>query len=311
MADRYILVIKLSALGDFILCFGAFDAIRRQHSDAKITLLTTKPFVELATRSGWFDEIWVDQKPRWYQLGKWLALRRRLISKNFDFVYDLQTNDRTSSYYRLFRPNFPKWSGIARGASHRDTHPARHQLHAYELREKQLQIAGIASTPLPDLKWLNGDISQFNLPEKFVLLVPGCAPTRPEKRWPTSHYAILASSLKKDGLTPVLIGTNAEADVTAAIARAISGCIDLTGQTNLFDIAALARQASGAVGNDTGPMHLIAMCGCPSLSLFSNASNPLHSRPMGARTAFLQQNSLKDLTVMQVRENFDALLQNN
>jgi hypothetical protein len=43
-ATARILVIKLSALGDFIQATGPMKAIRTHHPDARITLLTTAPF---------------------------------------------------------------------------------------------------------------------------------------------------------------------------------------------------------------------------------------------------------------------------
>ncbi len=63
----------------------------------------------------------------------------------------------------------------------------------------------------------------------------------------------------------MVIGTCGE----KALAAAIPSAIDLTGQTNFGDLADLARMARFAVGNDTGPMHLIATAGCPSITLFS------------------------------------------
>ena len=49
-----ILVIRLGALGDFVQSFGPFSAIRAHHPEARITLLTTAPFADLARRShGW------------------------------------------------------------------------------------------------------------------------------------------------------------------------------------------------------------------------------------------------------------------
>ena len=50
-----ILVIKLGALGDFVLALGPCAAIRRHHQNAHITLLTTTPFVDLASASGYFN----------------------------------------------------------------------------------------------------------------------------------------------------------------------------------------------------------------------------------------------------------------
>ena len=64
LGDDRILVIKLGALGDMVQAFGPFQAIRRHHGHAHITLLTTAPFAEFAMATGWFDEVWVDARPR-------------------------------------------------------------------------------------------------------------------------------------------------------------------------------------------------------------------------------------------------------
>ncbi|HRJ13314.1 MAG TPA: glycosyltransferase family 9 protein, partial [Alphaproteobacteria bacterium] len=275
---------------------AAFAAIRCHHPHAKITLLTTKSFTAMAEKSGWFDEIIIDTRPKFFDIPGWLKLRAQLRSKNFTRVYDLQTNDRTNFYFRLFFPGpYPEWAGKAFGATFRHHGAGREKLHAWDMRREQLRIAGIAETPFPDLTWLDADIARYNLAEKFVLICAGAAPTRPKKRWPPSHYAKLCEYLLSQNLMPVLIGADAEKEINTEIKSTTPGVIDLTGQTNLFDIAALARRAAGAVGNDTGPMHLIAAAGCPSMSLFSNDSLPSHSRPLGPRTAFLQRDNLADL----------------
>ena len=58
-----ILVIKLSALGDFLVAMGAMEAIRKHHPKDHITLLTTRPFLDIAQRSGYFNEILIDRRP--------------------------------------------------------------------------------------------------------------------------------------------------------------------------------------------------------------------------------------------------------
>ena len=50
-------------------------------------------------------------------------------------------------------------------------------------------------------------------------------------------------------------------------------------QTSIQDICVLSKDASLAIGNDTGPMHAIAMSGCNTLVLFSNDSNPARCAP--------------------------------
>ena len=78
MLDK-VLVIKLAALGDFIQAIGPFTAIRKHHSESQITLLTTKPFVELAHASRLFDQIWVDKKPHALAIGNWYAPSRSVV----------------------------------------------------------------------------------------------------------------------------------------------------------------------------------------------------------------------------------------
>ena len=78
VSARRVLVIRLGALGDLVMSFGPFQAIRQAHPDAKITLLTTPPFADLCAQSGWFDDVWADPRPGLFQPGAWLRLRARL-----------------------------------------------------------------------------------------------------------------------------------------------------------------------------------------------------------------------------------------
>lgn len=298
-----VLVIKLGALGDVLLALGPLAAIRRHHRDARITALTTRPYAGLIERSGLVDAVWVDDKPNWWQPVRAWRMRRRLRQAGFGRVYDLQNNDRTAFYFALLTFGAgpaPAWSGSVRGASLRWVDPEAPRRHAFDRAALQLAHAGIPETPPPDLGWMQAGIARFGLAAPFVLLVPGSAPSRPEKRWPPDQYSTLAGRLLERGLTPVLIGTPAEAATTASIAAACPGARDLTGLTALDDLAALARAAAGAVGNDTGPMHLIALTGCPVVSLFSGVSDPARNRPLGSAVTVLRRDRLADLPVDEV-----------
>jgi len=303
-AARRILVIKLGALGDVVQALGPFAAIRRHHGTpplAHVTLLTTAPFADFAAASGYFDDLWIDERPAAFQVGRWLALRRRLRGGGFERVYDLQTSDRSAWYFRLFWPGpYPEWSGIARGCSHPDPDPARDSLHTIERQAGQLRAAGIAEVPPPDLSWAAPDVSGFGLARPYALLVPGGARHRPAKRWPAERYATLAGRLAGAGITPVLLGTAAEAEVLEAVLGGCPAARNLAGETGLLDIVGLARGAACAVGNDTGPMHLIAVAGCPCAVLYSRDSDPALCAPRGAAVTVLRRDSLADLTVDEV-----------
>lgn len=302
---RNILVIKLGALGDFIQALGPMAAIRRHHRQDRITLLTTAPFESLARASGYFDEIELDMRPRWHDLGGWVSLRRRLNGGNYARVYDLQNNDRTSFYLKLMSPR-PEWVGAAKGASHRNASPERTAGKAFEGHVQTLSLAGI-DTVMPDtLDWIKPDNDFSALPKPYVLLVVGAAPKHPEKRWP--HYDAFCVELLKRGYTPVLIGGNSEKDIAEKIMRDVDGVISLAGKTSLFDLPALALAAAGVVGNDTGPMHLIAPTGCKSIVLFSGKTNPKRHGPLGASVVTIQTNDLADLKPDDVWKSFAANL---
>lgn len=292
-----ILVIKLSALGDFILALGAMEAIRRHHPAAHITLLTTRPFVDMATRSGYFNDVWVDERPRFYSAVRWLKLARRLNKGRFDRVYDLQLNNRTKIYYRLFSKK-PEWSGLVRG--HALFYPNRQwrQMHAFDRHREMLKLAGI-DVALPDISWMESDVSTFNVPKPYVLLIPGSAPQHPEKRWSALRYGALARKLMLQGYETAVLGTNAEADVIDRIKKSCPSAHDLSGRTSLYDIATLARGAVAAVGNDTGPTHLVSLAGCPTVVLFSAASNPALSAPVGD-VGIIQADDLNDVQLGDV-----------
>ncbi len=297
MARPHILVIKLSAFGDFCVALSAFEAIRAHHSDAHITLITTTPFAGIARKSPYFDDVQTLGRWRVYQLSSWIAQAHAFWRKPFDLVYDLQSNDRTRILKRLspaiMRNN---WYTLR----HPDIRPAA-----------AIDVSRFIALPPSDMSWFTQHATCTIPATPYVLLVPGCAPQHTVKRWPAAHYATLAQHLVTQGLTPVLLGTAAESEATAIIAAACPAAIDLTGQTFFPDIAALAQHAIGAVGNDTGPMHLIALCGCPVVSLFSHASDPQKSAPRGAHVRVLRAHPIADIAVDDVAAAFALVTQKN
>ena len=285
-----ILVIRLGALGDFVLSFGPFAAIRAVHPDAEITLLTTAPYRALAQRAPWFDRVLIDVRPAWWDLPRVLALRRAL--RGFDFVYDLQTSARSGWYHSL--AGRPPWSGIARGASHPHANPARDTMHTIDRQADQLSMAGVPMVA-PDLTWWPATM----VPGDYAVLVPGAAAHRPRKRWPAEDYAALAVALKARGLRSIVVGTGADGDAAETIMTACPDALNLTGRTTLLELGGLMRGARLAVGNDTGPMHLAAAVGVRCVVLFSADSDPALTAPRGDVTVLVEPD-LADLPVDRV-----------
>lgn len=305
---RRILVIKLGAFGDFIVALAAMKAIREAHADAHVTLLTTPPFAGVARASGLFDTVRDDGRPRGV-LGQ-MALARTLRRARFDRVYDLQRNDRSRLIFHVLRfgRRDLEWSGIFPGASHHMPDPREPRRHAAVRYADQLRVAGLTVPEWPDIGFLDGDLSGLPVPQRFVLLIPGGAPQRPAKRAPAATYAAVARHALAHGLTPVLIGTDKEAEAIDAVARAVPDCVSFRGRTDFGQLAALARRAAGAVGNDTGPMHLIAVAGCPSVVLFSAESDPVECRPWAPAVETLRRDDLADLPAEAVTAALDRLV---
>ena len=296
-----ILVIKLGALGDIVQAMGAAKAIRDFHRGEQIALLTTQPYAALMRRAPYFDEVWVDARPGWRDpVGLW-RLARRLRAGRFDRVYDLSTRTRSALYFWLMRRlgGRPEWSGIVRGASHRQPDTMqRRRMHTLDREADQLRCAGIPGpVPPPDMSWAATDVSRFALPTDYVLLVPGGALHRPEKRWPLANFIALAERIAATGLVPVVIGGSAERELGAAIVAAVPATRDLCGKTEFGDIVALGSGAQRAIGNDTGPMHLAVVGGAPATVLYSAASDPALTAPRGADVVILQRDNLADLPI--------------
>ncbi|USQ97471.1 glycosyltransferase family 9 protein [Caulobacter sp. RL271] len=314
---KKVLVIKLGALGDFVLALAAMKKIRQAHPKAKITLLTTPPFEALAKLSPYFNHVETDGRPG--DLGETFAMIGRIRKARYDRVYDLQTNSRTNWYFQLLRPFPPQWNGIAFGCALPQKGKARLRMHTLERQADQLRAAGIwpdaptepGSAPPPDLSWIlrrqKEPRAGAATPKPYVLLVPGGSAHRPEKRWPVECYAQLASHLKARGLDIVIIGGPQESAMARHIQKAVGGARDLTGRTDFAQLAVLGAKAALAVGNDTGPTHLLAAAGAPTIALFSDASDPDLCAPRG-HVAVIRSPDLQALPVSTVASAAISLL---
>lgn len=301
---KRVLVIKLAALGDFVQATGPMRRIRAAHPQARLTLLTTPPYAALARSLQLVDAVDDGGRPAGWRAH--LALLRRLRAGRFERVYDLQTSDRSSALRLAFWPRTPEWSGIAPGASHPHRNPDRDRMHTLERQAEQLRDAGIwpdaptapGTAPAPDLPALaedGGAPVRFGLRAPYALLLPGASPQRPGKRWPEQGYADLARRLAARGLHVAICGGPAERELAARIAAA-SGAIDLAGRTDLADLADLGAAATVAVANDTGPAHLLAAAGAPTLVLFGPDSDPALCAPRGRHVRVLRRDPLDALS---------------
>ncbi|MGB3625584.1 MAG: glycosyltransferase family 9 protein [Henriciella sp.] len=314
---KRVLVIKLSALGDFVLALGAMRAIRGHHPKAVLTLLTTPPFAELAKATGFFQHIETDGRPKGVKATR--ELLKRLKAAKYDVVYDLQTSGRTANYFKALNLPFsnpPLWSGHAEGAAFVHDTPHRSDLHSIDRFGEQLEIAGLAPTdpgdswpPMPDMSFVRRSQGEkpsltpdyFGVQGPFALFIPGASEHRAAKRWPVENYGGLAKQVADAGVTPVIIGGKSESELAVEINRMEPRCRNIVTRTSLFQIVALAEKAQFAVGNDTGPMHMAALSGCPGVALFATSeSDPEKAAPRGSQIIICEAETLDQLSVRDV-----------
>ncbi|MBS0185936.1 MAG: glycosyltransferase family 9 protein [Proteobacteria bacterium] len=309
---KKILVIKLGALGDFLQALGPFKAIRDHYKNDHVTLLTTPAFKEIAEDSGYFNAVMAFPRLKGRQIFKLLKRIFFLKSENFEVIYDLQTSSHTSRYFYYLR--LMGWrgefSGIAYGCTYPHKNKHRDLQHTLERQKEQLNDAGLFDVPFPDLSFLRKKkasdevLDVIHSQRPFVILVPGGAPTRLDKRWPLQGWLEILKRLQAQRITTVIIGGGGEKNLNDAFKPGQPFLINLIGKTNFVDLAHLGAHALCALGNDTGPMHLLALSGCPSTVLFNlNASNPDLCGPKGKKVCYLCEKDLSRLEVDHVWKN--------
>ena len=111
-----------------------------------------------------------------------------------------------------------------------------------------------------------------------VAICPGSINSR-AKRWPAEAYASLADRLIDSNRQVLLIGSKDEADVSQDVtSRMRNRPVVLTGKTSLDQITAVLSAVDLIVTNDTGPAHIGAALGRPTIVIFG-PTNPLTTRP--------------------------------
>ena len=112
-----------------------------------------------------------------------------------------------------------------------------------------------------------------------IALCPGSINSR-AKRWPAESYAVLADRcIDTLNAQVMLVGSKDELEVSKQVAdRMHNKPIVLTGQTDISEVVALLSLADLLITNDTGPAHIAAALGRPTLVIFG-PTNPLTTRP--------------------------------
>ena len=119
--------------------------------------------------------------------------------------------------------------------------------------------------------------------DRFLVLNPGAA-YGAAKRWSSDRFAETADRLAMElGLRVAIIGSTSETPIAQEIAaRMKSRAALLTGKTSLETLIGVLAQSSLMITNDSGPMHIAAALGAPTIAVFGSTDDRV-TGPLGPR----------------------------
>lgn len=327
LADaRRILFIRTDRLGETLLAVPAAMALRAASPQAHLTLLVQPALQPLLAGAPGIDEVLAyddTAPPQWWRRA--LRLGRALRPRRFDLV--VVSNPKKELHLAVWLAGIPvrvgygrKWGGLlTRRVVDRKALGERHEVE-YNLDLVQVLVGGALPTPNPQWRLPRFEPEQREVlqllerhgirqPDPFLAVHPWTS--NPVKRWPAARYRELVRVMAQR-LPVVLIGGPEERELLSQVVPADHPrVIDLVGQVSLRQLAALLRCAALLVSNDSGPVHLAAAVGTPTVVLFggsSPAAGPRRWGPCGNRHCVIWKESMEAITVEEVLGAVEELL---
>jgi predicted lipopolysaccharide heptosyltransferase III len=308
MSYKNILIVRLSAIGDVLHCTPLTRALREKYPEARISWIVADKSKDVLLGNPFLDEIVVWDKDEWRNiLGTDLVtgyqafrtLQKSIQAEQYDMIVDVHAQ---------FIPGLITWKSgalIRVGFSNaRELAPLFYTRTA--VRENNLPITqqylgvlaalGISEystdmiMPIAPENHQNAaniwEKYKINATDKVIVLNPST--TWMTKCWPTEHFAQLGNYLLQEtGIKILLTGAKADIPLVTQIKEKLNGVVvDITGSTSLKDLAAIAQKCHLFVSGDTGPLHIAAAVGTPTLSLFG-PTDPQVYTPLGEQHSSL------------------------
>ena len=103
--------------------------------------------------------------------------------------------------------------------------------------------------------------------EQLVVIAPGASDEI--KMWPPERFASLANRIAETYRAHIVIcGAAFDRETQEAVASRVSApVVRLAGETDLGQLAAILKYSALYIGNDSGPLHLAAAVGAPTLCI--------------------------------------------
>jgi len=259
-----LLIVELWGLGDLVI---ATPFLRAAAERFDVTLLA-KPFALDLQRRLWpgvrivtFVAPWTAFKNKYrlwqWPLGEIIRLRRQLAREHFDAGLTARWDPRDHLLLKLVgakkRLGFPRvrsrmflTQSLVRPAA---------EAHRYESWRVIARALGLDLPPREKI------FIPAARDHKAVLIHSGAG--QPVRVWPLDNYRRLAARLRQKGI-PVQIACDPDQRGwwLKAGESAVATPADVT------ELVTLTDRAGAFIGNDSGPGHLAAFCGVPTLTIF-------------------------------------------
>ncbi|HZZ86483.1 MAG TPA: glycosyltransferase family 9 protein [Anaeromyxobacteraceae bacterium] len=289
-SPRAILVVRYSALGDVVLATSVLRPLRERFPEARIEWVTDPAFVPLL--EGLPDLAAVHALHR-DAPERAIALRERLRGR-FDVAVDLQNKVRSAVVARAAAPRrlvFRRRTPGQALLSLLGHDPVLQRAHATRLYAEVLAPLGVEGPgPLqlhlsPRARGLAADA--LGRPQgPLVAVAPGARWAT--KRWPALSFAQVADELAAGGARIVLAGGPGDREALQAVRAAMRAPVvaDLS-PLPLDALAAALGRVRLLIANDSGPVHLAAAVGTPTVAVFGPTSPVRWGPPAPSRAVAL------------------------
>lgn len=288
LTPRRICLIKPSALGDVVQTLPLLPVLKACYPSAEISWVINRELSDLVSghpaitevipfhrRGGWSD---------------WSALLSGLARRRFDLVFDLQGLLRTGLMTLATRARVRVGLETAREGASLSTNcviPATdRQVPAHARLWRVAEVLGFGDAARETQIETSAEDRAFaaavrgRLSGRVIAVHPGAR--WETKRWPVEKFAELLIRARVQGsFSAVLLGSPSERPEAERLETLLknSGAFsidasleNLAGRTTLKQLTALLQRLDLAISNDSGPMHLAAGLGVPTLGLFTCTS---------------------------------------
>ncbi|SJZ46862.1 lipopolysaccharide heptosyltransferase II [Selenihalanaerobacter shriftii] len=287
---KRIVVIDLLYLGDLLFATPFFQNLRNHYPEARIDLVVNSNFFDIIEESLYFDNIYAYNK-NWKLKENW-QFAKKLNKNNYDLGLNIHGNWRTAILLRLINPDYTVgYGGKGKGiwlnqelASSAEKHMAEvyldflEDLGINEIDEVSLDLNVNPRAQRSMQKFLKA--KEVKASDKVVGLNTGGS--WPTKQWKAEGFARLADRLQIDYNTKaIFFGGPGDVDrVGKIISKMQTTPIVAAGETSLKELAALAAECDLFISGDTGPIHVAASVGTPTIAIFG-PSNEVKYHPYG------------------------------